>query len=439
MAFEIRVPRLGWSMEQGTFLGWLKKDGDRVNAGDVLYELEGEKATQEIEATDAGILRIPTESPTAGTVVPVGSLLGFLVKAGESTPAFTRVPVGAAEAPTKDRFFAAPPSVRRLARQTGVDLSTVSPMDPSGRISHEDVRRAAESRRRTGAAPPVETTMRTNRAVATPRARRAANELGVDWRGLEGSGRNGRIRERDVRSATGLELGGGSVPITTFRRTIADRMLASRQNTAPVTLTTRADATQLVQLRKRYLEGPDRAGAPSYTDVFIKVVAEILSRHPILSARWEGDRLVLPNLDSVGIGVAVDTPDGLIVPVVRDVPRLSLEEISAKTLELIARARTRRLAAADMQGGAITITNLGAFGVDAFTPIINLPEAAILGLGAIRREAVVNERDQIVVRDVITLSLTFDHRIVDGAPAARFLQDVVMGVEDVAEPGKRRE
>jgi pyruvate dehydrogenase E2 component (dihydrolipoamide acetyltransferase) len=253
-----------------------------------------------------------------------------------------------------------------------------------------------------------------------------ARELGVDWSGLTGSGRSGRIRERDVRAAAihGAPPPAGHImPVSPTRRTIAQHMIESVRATAPVTLTTTADASNLVNLREQFKAArqTDEDVIPTYTDFVVKLVAVALGRHPILGARWQEDHLALP--EQVHIGIAVDTDVGLVVPVVRDVPALTLRQLAARTRELAEKARSRRLSAGELRGGTFTVTNLGAFGVDAFTPIINVPECAILGLGRIHRcPAVVGDR--VVPREQVTLSLTFDHRVVDGAPAARFLQTV---------------
>ncbi len=204
-------------------------------------------------------------------------------------------------------------------------------------------------------------------------------------------------------------------------------MLASQQQTAPVTLTTRADATNLVNLRTQFKTVGDGVAPPTFTDMIVKLTAAALERHPLLAARWEGDQQIFP--ETIDIGMAVDAEEGLIVPVLRDVGSLSLMQLAERSRSLVERARNGKLSADDMSGGVFTVTNLGAFGIDAFTPIINVPETAILGVGCIRREPAVHN-DQIVPRDKMTLSLTFDHRVVDGAPAARFLQTVVEAVEN---------
>jgi pyruvate dehydrogenase E2 component (dihydrolipoamide acetyltransferase) len=347
MPIEITVPRLGWSMEEGTFAGWLKQNGDQVSAGEPLFAMESDKVTMEVESLDSGILYLPPGAPEPGAIVVVGQRLGFLLAQGESAPSV-----------------------------------------------------------------PPDTPIRERGTPVTPRARRVAAELGVDTAQLQGSGRGGRIREVDVRGA-------GAVPISALRRTIARRMMESRQNTAPVTLTSRADATALVALRNQWKLAPDRGPVPSYTDIFAKLVSIVLESHPALGG---------PS-GKAHIGIAVDTPEGLLVPVLRDVAASSLADLARRSRELIAAAREHRLRAEDLAGGTFSITNLGGFGIDAFTPIINFPEVAVLGVGAIRKEPVVLESGELAAREQMTLSLTFDHRVVDGAPAARFLQSLVRLIE----------
>lgn len=385
MAIEIKVPRLGWTMEEGIFRGWLKKEGDLVQAGEPLFSLEGDKAVQEVEAPDSGRLHFARGGPKEGDEVLVGALLGYLAAEGEA--------------------FCEP------ATTTGSSPAlSVSP-----------------TRQPAVAAPVVEASRRQESAAIapaiTPRARQAAARLEVDWTGLKGSGRNGRIRERDILGAAHDRPETTSDP-SRIRRLIADRMRHSLQTTAPVTLTTTVDATELVALRNRHklAEG----AVPTVTDLLVWLVAPVLQKHPALNSRWVDGRIV--SSAEVNIGVAVDTEGGLLVPVIRDAAKRSLTEIAARSAELVAKARSGGLSADELQGGTFTITNLGRWGIDEFTPIINWPECAILGVGRIRKQpAVVG--DQIVPRDLLTLSLTFDHRIVDGAPAARFLQDLSHAIE----------
>ena len=435
MAFEITIPRLGWSMEEGTFSGWLKQDGDTIQCGDPLFELEGEKAIQEIEAVDAGILRIPANGPQPGSMVKVGAVVGYLVAEGESLPVGQtpdasaivsgnqELSEGTPSLPTETVAVdaalppAAGPSVRRLARESGVALDQVEGTGRGGRILAEDIQRATSQRTRSTRTP-----------IASPRARRVAAELGIDWTQLKGTGAGGRIREQDVQAARRAPAAGRRIPLTSRRKVIAQRMVASRQHTVPVTLTTKADAANLVNLREQFKTTKGESPIPGYQDIITKLVAGVLRQYPLLAGRWDEDAIVLPAENEVHIGMAVDTDDGLLVPVLHNAAQLSLIELAAKSRQLVGQARAGKLAAADMQGSVFTITNLGAFGIDAFTPIINVPETAILGLGAIRREPVVLDDGGIVSRHQLTLSLTFDHRILDGAPAARFLQDIATAI-----------
>ncbi|WP_020470982.1 dihydrolipoamide acetyltransferase family protein [Zavarzinella formosa] len=414
MAVEIKLPRLDWNMEQGTFIGWLKKPGDQVNVGEPLFTLEGDKAVQEIEATEAGILRLPPNPPKEGDRIPVGTILGYLLAIGEQLPSEAPVPApqAASQLPA-----AASPSVRRLAREMGVDLEQVRGTGTTGRITVEDIRAHQQ---------PVvarQADRATQSVVMTPRARRTAKSLGVDGSSIKGTGRNGRIRERDILA---IKPAAVTVPLakttddSKIRQVIAERMRHSLQTTAPVTLHTTVDATNLVNVRNQFKAAASSgARVPTITDLFVKLVSRALRQHPRINARWEDTGVVTS--EAVNIGLAVDTEAGLLVPVIRDVPGLSLRQLTVRSKELIEKARSRTLPAEAMRGGTFTITNLGSFGIDAFTPIINWPECAILGLGRILKQPAVVD-DQIVPREMMTLSLTFDHRIVDGAPAARFLQ-----------------
>ncbi len=384
MAIPITVPRLGWNMEQGVFAGWLKVDGEVVRAGEPLFTLESDKATEDIEGFENGVLHIPTDGPSKGDTVAVGSIIGFVLQPGEPIPTWAKTPVP-------------PPAWAPAAAQFTPTLTkTLSPDRPS----------------------------------SSPRARRTAADLGIEWRNAKPSGRSGRIRERDVLAlATMLPDTLPETPSPSMRRIIAERMTTSHHTTVPVTLTTTVDATELVRLRQEWKAASENSGdsVPSYTDVFIKLTALALLKHPILNSRWENDRVV--PLEGIHIGIAVDTEAGLMVPVVRDAPRLSLRALSSRTSSLIERARQRKLSASELQGGTFTVTSLGAEGIDVFTPIIHYPECAILGIGRIRRcPAVLG--DQIVIRDQVTLSLTFDHRITDGGPTARFLQTLGALIED---------
>lgn len=393
MAEPVIVPRLGWSMEEGTFVEWLKGDGELVEPGDALFVLEGEKAAENIEAIDPGVLRLDPNGPRPGERVLVGQVLAHLVRDGETAPPIAAVKPAA------------------VAAENGPAMTATAQTVLSSSAAYE--------------VPPVHPR---RKWIITPRARRVADELGVDLSRVRGSGRSGRIRERDIRAAASEAGAGRLIPHTPARKIIAARMVAGVTQAAPVTLTTKIDATNLVNLRGQFkAAAPD--DVPSFNDFLVKLTAVALSQHPMLQAQWREEGLFVP--DRIHIGVAVDVEAGLLVPVIRDVDTLTLRQVTAASRTLVAQAREGRITGDVMRDTTFTITNLGMFGIDAFTPIINLPQSAILGVGRIMREAV-PIADAIVARDMLTLSLTFDHRVVDGAPAARFLNALRLIVEQPA-------
>jgi len=264
-----------------------------------------------------------------------------------------------------------------------------------------------------------------------PVARRVAQEAGIALALLAARFRTARITRADVEAVAAeraLEAAPERQPLSRIRQLTRDRMVESMRETAPVTLTTEADATELRQMR-RSLSADGGEIVPSYNDLLLKVVAAALTEQPTLNASIQGDELLLHS--AINIGLAVDTERGLLVPVIRDADRLSLLEVAALSVDLVERARAGKIAAEDLQGGTFTITNLGMYDIDAFTPIINLPQCAILGIGRIvPRQVVLDaEAQRLAIRHMMSLSLTFDHRAVDGAPAARFLQRVKQFVE----------
>lgn len=404
MATAVVMPRLGWTMETGQVVEWLKREGERVEAGEILMLVEGDKAINEVEALESGVLQFPSGAPGIGDTVPIGTVLAYLMAPGEVLPS--------------EPSEADPVAVAITATAASAERSSVPVRE-----------------RRRG-------------PVASPRARRVARELGVSWEALIGSGISGRILERDVRAAVPAAVSvrpplpqpvivsavaqePGTAVRSATRRTIAGRMLASAQQTAPVTLTSEVDATELTRLRGQL--ATDLAGSgqqvPAYHDFIMRLTAFALQEHPALNASL-GDGEIVEHAE-VNIGLAVDTPRGLLVPVVRDVPDKSVQRLATESTALIAAAQAGTLGGDAMRGGTFTISNLGMYGVDAFTPLINLPECAILGLGRIVARPVVTDEvnETIAVRRMMTLSLTFDHRLVDGGPAARFLQRIVQLLE----------
>jgi pyruvate dehydrogenase E2 component (dihydrolipoamide acetyltransferase) len=450
MAFEVTMPRLGWNMEVGTLATWRKHDGETVAIGEILFEVESDKAVQELEALESGVLRIPPDSPVLGAQVPVGTVLAYLVKPGEAVPFQTKPAAGAPALPAEYRAPAPAPAAEALHREgrmqpavspraahvageLGVNWKMLTGSGRTGRIVERDVRQAAALRPAAVDA--------TSSARVSPVARRVAEALGVDLAQLAARQPGKRIERTDVEAAArgaaqpeapapkaAAPAGGRTVPISQVRRVTAERMAAAAHTTAPVTLTTEADATELVRLRQQ-LKGNGASVVPSYNDLLAKLAAQALTEHPQLNARFEGDAIVQPA--AVNIGIAVDTERGLWVPVVRDVQAKSLRQVAEAAARLIEQVRSGHVSPDDLQGGTFTITNLGMYEIDAFSPIINLPECAVLGVGRIVAKQVVvdPEMERVTIRRMMSLSLTFDHRLVDGAPAARFLQQIKLYVE----------
>ncbi|MCK6555128.1 2-oxo acid dehydrogenase subunit E2 [Candidatus Binatia bacterium] len=369
------MPKFGLTMQEGRIQQWFKAEGEPVAVGDKLFEVETEKVLYEVEATVAGTLaRIlhPIEA-----VVPCAGVVAVIALPGEDPVAVAAAPREAAAAPT-------PPTAA---------VASAAPGPP------------------TGGAP------------ATPAARKLAREKGVDLARVAGTGPGGRITREDVEAAlTGGQQpapgSGHGEPLRGMRKTIADRMLSSLQTTAQLTITTEADVGALVARRQRL-----QAEHPlTYTDLLTEAVARALREHPRLNATTDGERVSVHDVVHLGVAIALD--DGLVVGVIRAADRQPLHALAAAARGLAERARAGTLGLDDVTGGTFTITNLGAYGVDAFTPILHTPQVAILGVGRIVEKPVVRD-GQIVIRPTMVLSLTFDHRIIDGAPAARFLQRVV--------------
>lgn len=445
MAYEIVVPRLGLTMEEGRIVEWFKGSGESVEVGEPLFSVETDKVVSEIEAPVSGIIhQLPDLSPDP---MPIGTVIGYILAVGEEPPfAGGDKPTPAAAAPvleaessppvagdpelmTQDRKLSSP-AARRRAQELGIDWHTIQ--RPGGGpilVTHVESAAAAMT-----ASP---------RIKASPVAKRLAEAAGVDLAELAAQMPGQEIRRADVEAAiaarakaevstpspvTPTATSGETMPVTPTRRIIAQRMLEGSQSTASVTLTTEADATDLVAVREQFKAalGPREMVIPTYTDLLIKLTSIALAEHPMLNATWQEDRIIIP--DSIHIAMAVDVKEGLIVPVIRDVPAKSIQQIAEESRTLAQAARNRRLSLDDLQGGTFTITNLGTYGIDAFTPIINLPQCAILGVGRIIEKPAMFE-GKMTPRQLLALSLTFDHRVVDGGPAARFLNTIREYVE----------
>ena len=464
MVHEVILPKLGQTMESGTIVEWFKQEGDPVQRGEVLFTVESDKATLEVESPGKGFLRRILVS--AGEQVPVLTLVALITRTAdedvsmyESEFQVSGLRSQVAEAPASvqpetlkpetlkpsARIFASP-RARKLAREEDVDLALVTGSGPNGRIVERDVVAYLEA---TPAIPAM--------LQVTPVARRLAEQAGLDLHTVRGSGPGGRIVKEDVeRALVQLPVPGaepsvtGELPIpepetqepetlrpmTGVRAVIAQRLHEGHSVTAPVTLTTEVDATAFVALRERLkLSLADELGFNvGYNDLLIKLIAHALRKFPYMNARLEdvGDGAAggaIRQLTDVHVALAVDTERGLLVPVVRDADRKGLAAVARELRALVERARAGKALPDELTGSTFTITNLGVHEIDAFTPIINLPETAILGVGRIRaRPAVVD--GEICAREMMWLSLTFDHRLVDGAPAARFLQYIKNLIEE---------
>jgi pyruvate dehydrogenase E2 component (dihydrolipoamide acetyltransferase) len=452
MATELFIPKLGQTVEEVTLVSWLVEDGAKISQGQEVMEVETDKAVFPVEANGKGYIHIGPY--TAGQVLPVLTVVAII---GKETDTFTQAgepAAQAAEAPAEAAAEAGPaaapeaaskangeeskvfssPRARKLAASKNVELSQVTPTGYGGmRVAERDVLAYLSQ------APKV-----------TPVAQRMAADTGVDLRKLTGTGPGGRIVKEDIArvmqpaeaptpapaappAAPAAPLPAAEVseriPLKGVRGIIADRMGASVHTTARVTLMMEVDATEFVAARERIkAKVSDKWGyAPGYNDLLAKIVAAALREFPYMNARLTADAIEI--LSHVNIGLAVDTERGLLVPVVRDADQKSLRQFGAEFRQMVERARNGRALPDDISGGTFTITNLGMYEVDAFTPVINLPEAAILGVGRIAPK-VVPHNGSPEIRQMLTLSLVFDHRLIDGAPAARFLQYIKHVIEE---------
>ncbi len=406
MATPVIMPRQGQSVESCIILGWKKHKGDPVKVGDILCEVETDKATFEVE------------SPAEGT------LLAIFAEQGADVPVLTAIAAIGAPGENVDAFKA------------GASAET------SAAVSAAPARAAVSAPAATPAAPAGD-----GKIKASPRAKALAASRGVNLAGLRGTGPGGRIIERDVAEARAVGLPPSlarptspslaapiapaplpaatgevrEVKVTGIRKIISDRMLASIQTTAQLTMHSAADARALLAMRRRFKESPEAMGLQGVTinDMVLYAVSRTLKQFPDLNALFSGD--TLQQHGAVHLGFAVDTPRGLMVPVVRNAHALSLRDISREAARLAAGCRDGGIKPEEMAGGTFTVTNLGTFGVHGFTPVLNAPQVGILGVGAIVPGPVM-ELEEVTFVPQIALSLTINHQVVDGAPGARFLQ-----------------
>jgi pyruvate dehydrogenase E2 component (dihydrolipoamide acetyltransferase) len=443
MAEEFFIPKLGQTVEEVTLVNWLVEDGAKVSQGQPIMEVETDKAVFPVEANARGVIHLGPYKQ--GDVVPVLTVVAIIGKpeekfevkgaepgapVSETALAASAVPYAGPSAPPaasaeNEKPFASP-RARKLAVEKNVDLAALIPTGYGGlRVAERDV-----------------LTFLAQSPKVTPVAQRMSADVGVDLHSVSGTGPRGRIVKEDIaRASQSTILNPQSIildqqseileriPLKGVRAIIAERMAASVHTTARVTLVTEADATEFVAARVRIKEKVEKdwGFAPGYNDLLAMIVAAALRRFPYMNARLAPDAIEI--LGHVHMGMAVDTERGLLVPVIRDADQKSLHQFGNDFRLLVERARNSRSLPDDLTGGTFTITNLGMYEVDAFTPVINLPQAAILGVGRIAPK-VVAYHGEAAIRQMWTLSLVFDHRLTDGAPAARFLQYIKHLIEE---------
>lgn len=436
MATEILLVKAGMTMTEGAVAEWHVADGGTVQAGQLLYRMETEKIELEVEAEAAGIVR---HAVPAGTTTAPGALIGYILASGEAPPAGLNAAALAIPSvrTLEGGRIPSSPIARRLAKGAGLALAAIAGSGPGGRVTESDVL-AAKAAPKPRTAPAVSAAPARD-VVASPLARKLAESLGIDLGRVPGTGPGGRTTKEDVEAAaaspnraaprsavapasSGPHQPGERVPLRGMRKVIAERMHASLQQMAQLTMGMDVAMDEAVKLRGQLIDEWATDGVrPSYTDIVLKAVGKALRRHPLLNATMHETEIEL--LPEVHVGMAVALPNGLLVPVIHEADRLPLKDIAVESARLAEAARAGTLGLDEMAGGTFSVTTLGMAGVDFFTPVINPPNVAILGVGRIH-DTVAWEGERPVKRQVMTLSLTIDHRAVDGAPGAAFLATV---------------
>jgi len=462
MPREIYLVKVGMSMTEGMVAEWYIPDGGSVKKGELVYALETEKVNLDVDAEYDGTVKHLVD---VGVMLKPGDVVGYIFEAGEEIPAdlggaaaapaaapaveveeeaapepvaaATPAPAVAQPATGSDGRIKSSPAARRLARELGVDYTQVAGTGPGGRIIEADVQAAADAgiARGVPAAAPAAVAAEVK---ASPLAKRLAAEKGVDLTRVRGTGPGGRIVQADIEAAAGGAVPAGApaaaraqpagpsagevIPVRGMRKTIASRMHHSLQESAQLTMDMEAMMDDAVKVRNSLVEEWAADGVkPTYTDLVIRAVAKALQLHPLMNSQFTGDEIVL--LEEINVGMAVALPEGLVVPVVRNVDQLSVKDLAVETSRLATAARDGSLGLDDYAGGTFTVTALGMYGVDSFTPIINEPQSGILGVNRIY-DGLEWDGDKPVKTKKMNLSLTWDHRTLDGAPAAEFLVEV---------------
>ena len=402
MAFEVLMPQLGLTMEEGTVSAWIKHEGDEVKTGDVILEITTDKLTNEVASEHDGVLlKIVAQE---GEDIPVKGLLAYIGQPGEAVggaaapapaaaPAAEAAPAAPAAAPAPvaaagGARIRISPLARKTAAKLGVDYSHIAGSGSSGRITQKDILAAAEAQKSAPAVPAVQAAQ-----AAAPAPKAGSLEL------MEGD--------------TVIKLAG-------MRKVVSQRMWASHNEIPPVTQNIKVDVTALMKFRKMLLA--ETGKKYSVNDLILKATAKCLRQHPEMLVSLDGDQIIQRAHVNLGMAVALDA--GLIVPVIRDADKLSLDALSAAAKDLAVRAKENKLGADEYKGSTFTVSNLGMFGIETFTPIINQPDAAILGVCAIHDELDMDDEGKLFKKQVMRLSCTLDHRLLDGSVVAKFEMDL---------------
>lgn len=413
------MPALGMAQETGKLVSWLKQEGELVNEGDAIMEIETDKATVEIEATATGLLT--GVSAQEGEEIPVGSIIAWILAPGEELPDTVSTSL---DKPDQIATLGeippinASPVAQKVAAEHGIDLTKMK--TDGRRISKADVLALIEQEQ----LPPV--IGRVRLTPASPKARRLAKERSTDITSISGSGPAGAVITADILSMDRIQKQiSETIPVNTIWGLMAERVTKSWTEAPHFYLMREVNAERLIDWRQGLLERLDIK--ITYTDLLIRLLATALKQHPRVNASWDIDKIRI-NQD-VNIGLAVAIENGLIVPVIHQADQLTLVQIAERRQDIVNRAQKNKLLPTDLQNGTFTFSNLGMYGVDAFIPIINPPQAAILGVGRILKR-VVPVKDQPTVQSRITLTISFDHRAVDGARGAEFLDTLANLIEE---------
>ena len=429
MAVNVTMPKWGLTMKEGKISKWFKSENDTIDKGEPFFEVETEKITNVVEATASGVVFQIVVA--VGTTVPVGTIVAVVAEPGEQPERIEGIqagelveeepaaagstPPGQAEKTKEKKFVPSSPAARRRAKELGVDITQIEGSGPNGRITEADVQRFHDE----GPPPPK----------VSPLAAEMIRQEGLDPTAIDGTGEGGKITKADVQRILDGSKGDTSarpltsIPFSGMRKSIAENMHASLHNAAQLTMFTEVDVSEMVRFRDmvRGAYKKDESVRISYNDIIIMATSRALKRHPIMNSTLVGDEILLG--EAVNMGIAVALPEGLIVPVLRNADKKSLLEIAAQARELARKARESSLEVDEVTGGTFTISNVSMFQVDGVTPILKPPETGILGVGRVKEKPAVY-KGEIAIRPMMFLSLTFDHQVVDGAPAAAFLETV---------------